>query len=59
MLATAGRSKYNLTRTVRVLLDLMTVKFQGSFQTRPMHLFGGVGLDLHDARISCGMTRRW
>src|SRR5262245_6649165 len=32
----AGRSKYNLSRTVRVLLDLMTVKFQGSFQTRPM-----------------------
>jgi glycosyltransferase involved in cell wall biosynthesis len=40
----AGRSKYNLTRTVRVLLDLMTVKFQGSYQTRPMHLFGLVGL---------------
>lgn len=40
----AGRSKYTLSRTVRVLLDLMTVKFQGSFQTRPMHLFGGVGL---------------
>lgn len=40
----AGKSKYNLTRTVRVLLDLMTVKFQGSYQTRPMHLFGGVGL---------------
>jgi glycosyltransferase involved in cell wall biosynthesis len=41
---TAGKSKYNLTRTVRVMLDLMTVKFQGSFQTRPMHLFGGFGL---------------
>ncbi len=41
---TAGQSKYNLSRTVRVMLDLMTVKFQGSFQTRPMHLFGGVGL---------------
>ncbi|MDY3558239.1 glycosyltransferase family 2 protein [Gemmata sp. JC673] len=41
---TAGRSKYNLTRSVRVMLDLMTVKFQGSFQTRPMHLFGGLGL---------------
>jgi hypothetical protein len=41
---TAGKSKYNLTRTVRVMLDLMTVKFQGSFQTRPMHLFGGMGL---------------
>jgi glycosyltransferase involved in cell wall biosynthesis len=40
----AGRSKYNLSRTFRVLLDLLTVKFQGSFQTRPMHLFGGVGL---------------
>jgi hypothetical protein len=41
---TAGKSKYNLTRSVRVMLDLMTVKFQGSFQTRPMHLFGGFGL---------------
>lgn len=40
----AGRSKYNLTRTLRVLLDLMTVKFLGSFQTRPMHLFGSLGL---------------
>ncbi len=41
---TAGKSKYNLTRTVRVVLDLMTVKFLASYQTRPMHLFGGVGL---------------
>lgn len=40
----AGKSKYNLTRSIRVLLDLMTVKFQGSFQTRPMHLFGAFGL---------------
>jgi len=40
---TAGHSKYNITRTVRVLLDLMTVKFLASFQTRPMHLFGGTG----------------
>src|SRR5262245_11463850 len=30
---TAGRSKYNLTRTVRVMLDLLTVKFPGSYQT--------------------------
>src|SRR5262249_10563860 len=35
----AGKSKYTLTRTVRVLLDLMTVKFLGSYQTRPMHVF--------------------
>jgi glycosyltransferase involved in cell wall biosynthesis len=40
----AGVSKYNLSRTIRVVLDLMTVKFLGSFQTRPMHLFGSVGL---------------
>ena len=43
---TAGVSKYNLTRTVRVLLDLTTVKFLASYQTRPMHLFGTVGLGL-------------
>lgn len=41
---TAGRSKYNLTRTLRVVLDLMTVKFLGSYQTRPMHVFGTLGL---------------
>ncbi|MFO0796270.1 MAG: glycosyltransferase family 2 protein [Gemmataceae bacterium] len=41
---TAGQSKYNLTRTVRVVLDLMTVKFLGSYQTRPMHVFGSLGL---------------
>lgn len=41
---TAGTSKYNLTRTIRVVLDLITVKFLASYQTRPMHLIGGVGL---------------
>ena len=41
---TAGESKYTITRTVRVMLDLMTVKFLASYQTRPMHLFGGVGV---------------
>ena len=40
----AGKSKYSLSRTVRVVLDLMTVKFLSSYQTRPMHLFGFVGL---------------
>ncbi len=43
---TAGASKYTLTRTVRVLLDLATVKFLASYQTRPMHLFGTLGLGL-------------
>ena len=41
---TAGKSKYNISRTVRVFLDLLTVKFMSRYQTRPMHLFGGLGL---------------
>jgi glycosyltransferase involved in cell wall biosynthesis len=41
---TRGRSKYGLGRTVRVLLDLFTVKFLLSYGTRPAHLFGLLGL---------------
>jgi glycosyltransferase involved in cell wall biosynthesis len=39
-----GKSKYGLSRTVRVLLDLLTVRFMLSYSARPMQLFGGVGL---------------
>jgi len=39
-----GQTKYNLTRTFRVILDLITIKFLSSFVTRPMHLMGGCGL---------------
>jgi glycosyltransferase involved in cell wall biosynthesis len=41
---TIGRSKYGLSRTLRVLLDLLTVKFLSGFSTRPIQLFGLVGL---------------
>jgi glycosyltransferase involved in cell wall biosynthesis len=41
---TAGKTKYNLTRTVRVLLDLITVQFMHSYVTRPMHVMGLAGL---------------
>jgi glycosyltransferase involved in cell wall biosynthesis len=41
---TAGKTKYNITRTFRVVLDLITVKFLHSFVTRPMHAMGFVGL---------------
>jgi glycosyltransferase involved in cell wall biosynthesis len=41
---TAGKTKYTLSRTVRVLLDLITVKFMHSYLTRPMHVFGLGGL---------------
>jgi glycosyltransferase involved in cell wall biosynthesis len=40
----AGTSKYTLSRTVRVLLDLITVKFLHSYVTRPMHALGLPGL---------------
>jgi glycosyltransferase involved in cell wall biosynthesis len=41
---TLGRSKYGLGRTVRVVLDLLTVKFLSGYSTRPIQLFGLVGL---------------
>jgi len=39
-----GRSKYGIGRTMRVVLDLMTVRFLLSYSTRPMQVFGTVGL---------------
>jgi glycosyltransferase involved in cell wall biosynthesis len=42
----AGKTKYNLTRTVRVLLDLITVTFLNGYLTRPMHFLGTIGLGL-------------
>lgn len=39
-----GQTKYNLTRTFRVILDLITIKFLQGYVTRPMHLMGGLGL---------------
>ncbi|HSQ00409.1 MAG TPA: glycosyltransferase family 2 protein [Candidatus Dormibacteraeota bacterium] len=41
---TAGRSKYGISRTVRVILDLVTVKFLSLYATRPIHVFGVAGL---------------
>ncbi|XZF61893.1 MAG: glycosyltransferase family 2 protein [Gloeotrichia echinulata DVL01] len=39
-----GRSKYGLSRTFRVLMDLLTILFMKKFLTRPMHVFGLLGL---------------
>jgi len=38
-----GTSKYGLSRTVRVILDLLTVKFLLNYSTRPLQIFGLVG----------------
>ncbi len=40
---TRGKSKYGIDRTIRVLLDLLWVKFLLRFLHRPMHAFGGIG----------------
>jgi glycosyltransferase involved in cell wall biosynthesis len=40
----AGVSKYGLSRTLRVLLDLITVRFLSTYSTRPIHMFGVIGL---------------
>ena len=39
-----GQSKYGISRTIPVLLDLVTVKFLLSYSTRPLQIFGLVGL---------------
>jgi len=41
---TAGASKYGLSRTVRVVLDLLTVKFLLNYSTRPLQIFGLFGI---------------
>jgi len=39
-----GKSKYGLSRTIKVILDLITVKFLQSFSTKPLQFFGPIGL---------------
>ena len=41
-----GKSKYGIKRTFKVLLDLITVKFMGSYSTKPIYIFGGTGIFL-------------
>jgi glycosyltransferase involved in cell wall biosynthesis len=39
-----GKSKYGISRTIKVVLDLITVKFLQSFSTKPLQFFGPIGL---------------
>lgn len=39
-----GKTKYGISRTVRVMLDLVTVKFLLSYSTRPLQMFGLIGM---------------
>jgi len=40
----AGTSKYGLSRTIKVVFDLITIKFLSSYLTKPLYLFGTAGL---------------
>jgi glycosyltransferase involved in cell wall biosynthesis len=42
----AGKAKYGLERTLKVILDLFTVKFLISYANKPIYLFGGMGMGL-------------
>jgi glycosyltransferase involved in cell wall biosynthesis len=41
---TMGKSKYGLSRTFKVVFDLMTIKFMASYQTKPIYVFGTFGV---------------
>src|SRR5260370_22131555 len=56
---TAGKTKYNLTRTFRVLLDLITIKFMHSYLTRPMHVMGLAGLLAMGLGLVCFLMTVW
>lgn len=46
-----GKAKYGLERTLKVVLDLFTVKFLNSFASKPIYLFGGLGMILFLAAV--------
>lgn len=50
-----GRAKYGLSRAPRVILDLLVLLLFGSYITRPIHFFGGIGSILIVAGFFCGV----
>ncbi|MBX3291622.1 MAG: glycosyltransferase family 2 protein [Acidobacteria bacterium] len=41
---TMGNSKYGISRTVKVIFDLMTIKFMAEYHTKPIYVFGAFGM---------------
>src|SRR5947209_1464316 len=52
---TMGKSKYGLSRTIKVVFDLMTIKFMASYQTKPLYMFGFAGLATFAISFLCAM----
>ena len=53
---TSGSAKYGMARTLKVILDLITVKFLGSYSTKPIYIFGGLGLVNGLAAVLSGLV---
>jgi hypothetical protein len=54
-----GNSKYGISRTIRVLLDLLTVKFLISYSTRPLHIFGLLGMAMGTLGVAVCAWLAW
>ncbi len=52
---TMGKSKYGISRTIKVIFDLMTIKFMASYQTKPIYVFGTFGMLAFLASIFAGL----
>jgi hypothetical protein len=49
-----GKSKYGISRTIRVILDLITVWFLSGYATRPLHVFGALGVGFSGVGVLLG-----
>src|SRR5438876_9162430 len=52
---TMGTSKYGLSRTIKVVFDLMTLKFMASYQPKPLYIFGYAGLLTFAISLICAV----
>ncbi len=52
---TSGYTKYNLKRTIKGFVDMISVWFWNKFATRPLHLLGGIGMIFELLGGSCGI----
>jgi glycosyltransferase involved in cell wall biosynthesis len=52
---TMGKSKYGLSRTLKVVFDLMTIKFMASYQTKPIYVFGTFGMAAFAISVLAGL----
>ena len=41
---TMGKSKYGISRTIKVVFDLITIKFMAEYHTKPLYVFGAFGM---------------